>query len=473
MKYPGIVISALRGGSGKTILAIGIAAALRQRGLSVAPFKKGPDYIDAGWLSMASGHPCYNLDSFIVPQEQLLCSFHRHARDRDIVVVEGNRGLYDCINTEGKTSTAELAKLLGLPVLLCIDATKTTRTMAAVVAGCCRFDPDLALAGVILNRVAGSRHEAILRESIEHYCDIPVVGAVPKLKKQAFPERHMGLVPTAEHGWAGDSVAVAAGMAERYLDLDRIQAIARNAPGLNAPLPPVRVCAPPPAVDDPPLVGVIRDSAFQFYYPENLEALVQAGARLVFTSPLNVAHPPRMDALYIGGGFPETHAEALSRNETYRLALREMAEAGMPIYAECGGLMFLGERLVIEGHTYPMSGILPISFGFSRRPQGHGYTVVTVAGPNPYFAAGSELRGHEFHYSKVIDWHGEPGDLVFAMQRGSGIIDGRDGLCRGRVLATYTHIHALGAPGWAPALVAAARHFGSERGSGKSESPPT
>ena len=472
MKYPGIVISALRGGSGKTILAIGIAAALRQRGLTVAPFKKGPDYIDAGWLALAAGHTCYNLDSFIIAQEPLLCSFHRHASGRDLAVVEGNRGLYDCINTEGKTSTAELAKLLGLPVLLCIDATKTTRTMAAVVAGCCHFDPDLALAGVILNRVAGSRHEAILRQSIEQHCGIPVVGAVPKLKKQAFPERHMGLVPTAEHGWAGDSVAVAAGMAEGYLDLDRILAMARDARGLNTTLPPTRICEPPAALGDPPLVGVIRDSAFQFYYPENLEALVQAGARLVFTSPLNAARPPRMNALYIGGGFPETHAEALSRNETYRSALRAMAEDGMPIYAECGGLMFLGERLVLEDHTYAMSGILPISFGFSRRPQGHGYTVVKVTGNNPYFPAGSELRGHEFHYSKAIDWHGHPGDLVFGMQRGSGILDGRDGLCRGRVLATYTHIHALGAPGWAPALVAAARSFALEQVLDKSEHPP-
>ena len=459
MKYPGIVISALRGGSGKTVLAIGITAALRQRGLSVAPFKKGPDYIDAGWLSKAAGQPCYNLDSFIIAQDQLLCSFHRHAGGRDIAVVEGNRGLYDCINTEGKTSTAELAKLLGLPVLLCLDATKTTRTMAAVVSGCCRFDAAVSLAGVILNRVAGSRHESILRESIEQYCGIPVVGAVPRLKQQAFPERHMGLVPTAEHGWAGDSVAVAAGMAERYLDLDRIIAIARSATGLAAAMPAAPVCEPPLAVADPPVVGVIRDSAFQFYYPENLEALSQAGARIVYTSPLSAERPPRMDGLYIGGGFPETHAEALSRNETYRRAIREMADRGLPIYAECGGLMFLGERLVLEERTYPMTGVLPISFGFSPRPQGHGYTVVQVTEVNPYFAVGTELRGHEFHYSKVIEWHGQPEDMAFAMQRGRGIAEGRDGLCRGSVLATYTHIHALGAPHWAPALVQAACGF--------------
>jgi cobyrinic acid a,c-diamide synthase len=458
-KYPGVLISALRGGSGKTILAVGIAAALRQRGVAVTPFKKGPDYIDAGWLGMAAGRPCYNLDSFIIDRDQLLCSFHRHARDGAMSVVEGNRGLFDCINTDGKTSSAELAKLLGLPVLLCLDVTKTTRTMAAVVGGCCQFDPDLVLAGVILNRVAGARHEAILRESITTHCGVPVVGAVPKLKQQAFPERHMGLVPTEEHGWVADSVAVAAAMAERYLDLEQILAIARSARGLMTPPPPAPICQPPPAEAGAPVIGVIRDSAFQFYYPENLEAIEAAGGRLVFTSPLTQDRLPAVDALYIGGGFPETHAEALSRNAGYRDDIRDLAARGLPIYAECGGLMFLGERLVIEDHTYQMAGVLPISFGFSRRPIGHGYTLIRVAAPNPYFPVGTTLRGHEFHYSKVLEWRGRPADMVFSMTRGGGIADGRDGLCQGNVLATYTHLHALGAPEWAPALVRAARDF--------------
>ncbi|MDY0312284.1 MAG: cobyrinate a,c-diamide synthase [Desulfobacterales bacterium] len=462
-KYPGILISALRGGSGKTILAVGITAALRRRGVAVTPFKKGPDYIDAGWLASAAGRPCYNLDSFIIDQNQLLCSFQRHARHGEVVVVEGNRGLYDCIHTDGKTSSAELAKLLGLPVLLCIDATKTTRTMAAVVSGCCQFDPDLNLAGVILNRVAGARHEKILRDSITGHCGIPVVGAVPKLKQQAFPERHMGLVPTAEHSWATDSVAVAAAMAERYLDLDRILAIARTARGLGSQAPSEPLCQPPPALAGAPVIGVIRDSAFQFYYPENLEAIEAAGGRLVFTSPLTQDRLPAVDALYIGGGFPETHAEALGRNAGYRDEVRRLAQEGLPIYAECGGLMFLGERLMIDEHTYPMTGVLPISFGFSRRPMGHGYTMIRVAESNPYFPVGTVLRGHEFHYSKVLEWRGRPTDMAFAMTRGGGIADGRDGLCRGNVLATYTHLHALGTPGWAPALVRAARGFQARR----------
>ncbi|MBW1647694.1 MAG: cobyrinate a,c-diamide synthase [Deltaproteobacteria bacterium] len=462
-RYPGILVSALRGGSGKTILAVGITAALRRRGVAVTPFKKGPDYIDAGWLASAAGRTCYNLDSFIIDQDQLLCSFHRHARDGQIAVVEGNRGLYDCIHTDGKTSSAELAKLLGLPVLLCIDATKTTRTMAAVVSGCCQFDPELRLGGVILNRVAGARHENILRDSITGHCGVPVVGAVPKLKQQAFPERHMGLVPTAEHNWAADSVAVAGAMAERYLDLEQILAIARSARGPLTPPPPEPLCQPSPAQAGAPVIGVIRDSAFQFYYPENLEAIEAAGARLVFTSPLTQDRPPAVDALYIGGGFPETHAEALSRNAGYRDEIRKLAARGLPIYAECGGLMFLGERLVIEERTYPMAGVLPISFGFSRRPMGHGYTLIRVAEPNPYFGVGTELRGHEFHYSKVLEWRGRPGDLAFSMTRGGGITEGRDGLCRGNVLATYTHLHALGTPGWAPALVRAARGYQKRR----------
>jgi cobyrinic acid a,c-diamide synthase len=211
------------------------------------------------------------------------------------------------------------------------------------------------------------------------------------------------------------------------------------------------------------VIGVIRDSAFQFYYPENLEAIEAAGGRLVFTSPLTQDRLPAVDALYIGGGFPETHAEALGRNAGYRDEVRRLAQEGLPIYAECGGLMFLGERLVIDEHTYPMTGVLPISFGFSRRPMGHGYTMIRVAESNPYFPVGTVLRGHEFHYSKVLEWRGRPTDMAFAMTRGGGIADGRDGLCRGNVLATYTHLHALGTPGWAPALVRAARGFQARR----------
>ncbi len=492
-KQPGIVVAALRGGAGKTIFSVGIIAALCRRGLRAAPFKKGPDYIDAGWLALAAGRPCYNLDTFLIPSSVIRQSYRTHTQDTDIAVIEGNRGLYDCIDTGGETSTAELAKLLDIPLILCIDGTKTTRTMAAVVAGCTQFDPGLKLKGVVLNRVAGPRHERILRDSIEYHCGIPILGALPKQRQQRFPERHMGLVPTYEHDWAHEAVAFIQGLAERYLDLNAIQQVAAGnyqwQPEARSP----QVCADirfkstapdekevqaaaaakikaasaqaspikPPAHINPslPRIGVIRDSAFQFYYPENLEALESAGAALIYSSPLSDQDLPDVDGLYIGGGFPETHAAPLADNRAYAERIKSLANAGMPIYAECGGLMYLGEKLVLESGTFEMCGVLPVVFGFSKRPQGHGYTIFNVDRDNPFFKVGTSIKGHEFHYSTVASWTGKDQDLAFAMERGHGFANGRGGICHQNVLATYTHIHALGVPQWAPALVKQAASF--------------
>lgn len=474
-RCPGVVIAALRGGSGKTIFSVGLIGALRNRGVTVAPFKKGPDYIDAGWLAMAAGRPCCNLDTFLIDTPIILRSYKRHTRDVQMAVIEGNRGLYDCINTQGLTSTAELAKLLELPVLLCLDATKTTRTMAAVVAGCAGFDPALKIAGVLFNHVAGARHEKILRDSIEQHAGIAVLGAVPKLRKQIFPERHMGLVPTYEHQWAQEAVGAMGELAEKYVDLAAITKICRS--GAMPTHDPSGPCDAPIEAGAPaatgsgtrhsvgrrPRIGIVRDSAFQFYYPENLEALVDAGAELVVTSPLFEDNLPPVDGLYIGGGFPETHAARLSRNVTYRDQIKRLAEQGLPVYAECGGLMYLGRELILDDGTFPMAGVLPVSFGFSKRPQGHGYTMLRVARPNPFFAVGDTLKGHEFHYSTVQSCAADPERMAFEMTRGSGLVEGRDGLCQGNVLATYSHIHALGTPQWAPALVARARAFAEGR----------
>lgn len=458
MEFPRLIISALRGGSGKTILSIGIIAALRVLGKAVSPFKKGPDYIDAGWLALAAGQPCYNLDTFMVSSRRVFASFLSRASPNSIAIIEGNRGLYDGIDLAGSTSTAELAKLLHTPVILCIDATKTTRTMAAVVSGCKQFDSQVKINGVILNRVAGPRHENILRRSIEAYCDIPVLGAVPKLNKQNFPERHMGLVPTPEHAWARDAVKAIGEVVHRCVDLAALDEMAQAA----SPLQPAADSqnlfgqhATPAAgsIQCKPRIGIIKDAAFQFYYPENMDALVAAGAEILFFSPLETDTIPAVDALYIGGGFPETHAEALAENLRFRLALKSLADSGLPIYAECGGLMYLGEKLVLKETSYPMAGVLPIVYGFSKKPQGHGYTIFSVEKGNPYFDIGSEYRGHEFHYSKVLEWRGSDHGLVFRMKRGNGIHNQRDGACYKNVLATYTHLHALGAPAWAKALV--------------------
>ena len=496
MEFPRIIIAALRGGSGKTLLSIGIIAALSESGKSIAPFKKGPDYIDAGWLALAAGRPCYNLDSFLLNEEQNLQSFLSHSIDCDISVIEGNRGLYDGIDLEGSTSTAELAKLIGCPVVLCVDCTKITRTMAAVVAGCIQFDPQVSIKGVILNRVANARHEKKLRDSIEHYCGIPVLGAIPKLGQQYFPERHLGLVPTPEHDWAKDSIDAVTRIAQKHLDLNAIQSIACQAPELKTEirgqraedrdlngelgignaetenqepatsgqrpatsLPSVARKAKGGNLQPKPRIGIFKDSAFQFYYPENIDAFEEGGAEVIFISPLKDKELPELDGLYIGGGFPETHAQRLADNTKFSARLKALVEEGFPIYAECGGLMYLGENLVLEGKSYPMAGILPLTFDFYKRPQGHGYTIFKVERENPYFDVGSEIRGHEFHYSRVSNWTGDQNDLVFQMKRGVGIDKDRDGILYKNVLATYTHIHAIGTPQWAPALIRRATLF--------------
>lgn len=480
-----ILIAGLRGGSGKTIVSLGLIAAWRRRGMAVYPFKKGPDFIDAGWLALAAGRPCHNLDTFLIPPETVLSSFVSQTAGEGVSVIEGNRGLYDGLDVEGSTSTAELAKLLRAPVVVVVDGTKSTRTIAALVLGCIRFDPDVYVAGVVLNRIAGSRHESIARKAVERYCDVPVLGAIPKIKEEIFPERHMGLVPTPEHDWATDSIYRAAEIAEQYLDLERLAALARGVPDLELPhgdpasgtkidgeqsAVPLSETDSDPRTGDAgktllsrPRIGIIQDAAFQFYYPENIHALVQAGADIVVLSALKDETLDGVDGLYIGGGFPETQAEGLAANASFRQELCDMARTGLPVYAECGGLMYLGEKLVLAGEAYPMVGLLPAVFGFSKRPQGHGYTICEVDGKNPYFPVGSRIRGHEFHYSTVLSWDGGPEDLVFRMVRGKGIEQFRDGICYGNTLATYVHIHASGTPSWAHAVVRLAEAWRMDR----------
>lgn len=463
--FPRIFIAGLQGGAGKTTLTVGIIAAWRKYGKSIAAFKKGPDYIDAGWLALAAGRPCYNLDTFLLKKKDVLLSFLTHILPNDLAVIEGNRGLYDGIDLEGRTSSAELAKLLAAPVILCADCTKTTRTMAAVISGCAQFDPDLNLQGIILNRVAGIRHEQNLRRNIEHYCGIPVVGSVPKLDARHFPERHMGLVPTPEHVLAKNAADAAAEIAKNYIDLELLEKIAQSARSHVFSLEDRSVPAPKKTFTaaDRPKIGIIRDSAFQFYYPDNIDALTKAGAETVFIRATEDRTVPETDALYIGGGFPETHAEILAENTGFRNEIRQLAEKGLPIYAECGGLMYLGESLVIDGKIYPMTGVLPIVFGISPKPQGLGYTIVTVDRQNPWYPVGTEIRGHEFRYSRVLEWRGSDCDMVFRMKRGTGFANRRDGISYKNVFATYTHIHALGVPAWAKTLVANATAYKSSK----------
>ncbi|MFI5354471.1 MAG: cobyrinate a,c-diamide synthase, partial [Desulfobaccales bacterium] len=397
---PRLLLAALRGGAGKTTLTLGLLAAWRDQGRRLVPFKKGPDYIDPAWHALAAGCPSHNLDPFLMEGDQIMAMVARQAAQADALVIEGNRGLYDGLDAQGTYSTGELAKFLATPVVLVVDCTMRTRTTAAMVLGCQHFDPEVPIRGVVLNQIARPRHEDNIRQAIERYCGNPVLGAIPRLNCAVFPERHMGLVPPQEHVTAIRAINTARDLARKYLDLEGLWRVACQAP----PLPAwSQMVQPVAAAAARVTIGVIRDSAFQFYYPENLEALEQQGARLVEISALDDAMlPPGLNALYIGGGFPETHAQALAENLSFRQSIKASALAGLPIYAECGGLMFLGETIQIREEKFPMVGLFPYDFVMGKKPQGHGYTILEVVQENPFFPIGARLMGHEFHYSQIV-----------------------------------------------------------------------
>ena len=474
ISVPRLLVAGLRGGSGKTLLSVGLAASFRRWGRVVAPFKKGPDYIDAAWLSRAAGWPCRNLDLFLFSPPVALNSFASGSEGADLAIIEGNRGLFDGMDAEGTFSSAELAKLLKTPILLSVDVTKTTRTAAALVLGCQTMDPEVPLAGVVLNRVAGTRHETVLRQAIEGISGIPVVGAIPKLPEEIFPERHLGLVPPQEVEIPQDPLSRVADVAERYLSLPEILKVAENAGALDVPEPPptTRIEVRPrrdaevPGEEHHPRIGVFVDEAFQFYYPENLEALSRGGGQIVEISPLTDSGLPEVDALYLGGGFPETLATGLSGNVSFLQSVRGAAQDGLPIYAECGGAVYLGHTLDYDGRAFGMADVLPVSYGFQQRPRGHGYTVLEAVKENPFFEVGETFRGHEFHYTYLSSRPTDGGEsltFAFKVHRGYGFDGERDGLVWKNVLASYTHIHALGLESWAPGLLDAAIRFGSQR----------
>jgi cobyrinic acid a,c-diamide synthase len=439
------------------------------QGVNVAPFKKGPDYIDAAWLTRAAGAACRNLDLFLMSADTILDSFSNATALLELAVIEGNRGLYDGMDAHGSCSTAELAKLLAAPVILVVDCTKTTRTIAAQVLGCQHMDPEIAIRGVVLNRVGGVRHEQVVRSSIEQVCGVPVVGAMPRLQNDSlFRERHLGLVPPEEHGEVAASIRAAGEAVEKHIGLDAVREIAMSASALS-PLDAEHVTrasliSEPEVRPDLPRIGVFRDTAFQFYYPENLEALVAEGAELVEVSPICDEGLPDVDGLYIGGGFPETLAVELSANSTFRASLAERIESGLPVYAECGGAVYLGERLYYEGSEYPMVGVLPVTYAFDRKPRGHGYTELEAVDASPFYEVGERIRGHEFHYTYMHSSSADDLAFAFRVRKGHGFDGERDGICRHNVLACYTHVHALGTVKWAPSLVRAAAQFREKTG---------
>jgi cobyrinic acid a,c-diamide synthase len=459
---PRLVVAGMSGDAGKTLASLAVVLGARDRRLHVRTFKKGPDYIDASWLTWASAAPARNLDTFLVSRAGVKQSFARHAARcagpevAAFNLIEGNRGLFDGTDAQGTHSTAALAELLDAPVLLVLDVRKMTGTAAALVRGCQALAPNLALGGVILNRVASGRHETVAREAIESACGVSVLGAIPQLDDaDLLPGRHLGLVTPHEHLATEHLADSLRAIARANLDLDRILECAGAAPALGDMVSAAEMPAAPVVSAQPVTIGYLSDSAFNFYYPENLEALETLGARLAPLSSLSGDPlPATLDALYIGGGFPETHAARLSGNHALLDSLRARAADGLPIYAECGGLMLLANTVTWQGVRHKMSGVLPVDVEVLPRPQGHGYVVLSVDRPNPFFKTGREIYAHEFHYSRIV---GELPKTACAVLRGTGCGGGRDALVTRNVWASYAHVHAAGLPEWAAGMLAAAR----------------
>jgi cobyrinic acid a,c-diamide synthase len=456
-----LYIAAAHKSSGKTTVSIGLTAALVKRGLAVHPFKKGPDYIDPLWLARAAGRPCYNLDFFTQTIEEIKSTFNTRTGENGIGLIEGNKGLFDGLDVEGSDSNAALATLLGAPVVLVIDTVGITRGVAPLICGYLDFDPRVNICGVILNKVGGSRHEAKLRSALERYTDTEVLGAIGRDQTLEIPERHLGLVPANETTGATAADIMIARLAKAVsagVDLDRIVEIAGSASfpaGVNATLGQSRQ----PASDNRPTVriAIARDAAFGFYYPDDLEAFTQAGAELVPFDTLNDEHLPEADGLFIGGGFPETHLQALSANQSLLSDIRKALAAGKPAYAECGGLMYLARNIQWRGESRDMVGVVPADVLVGSRPQGRGYMVIEESGKSPWprsvnSGENTSIAAHEFHYARLQNLPGDQ-DFTHKVLRGTGIDGTHDGLIINNLIAGFAHHRNTVANPWVERFV--------------------
>ena len=456
--YPRVIISGLSGDSGKTVVTCGLLACLKDMKLNVSGYKKGPDYIDSAWLNLASGKPARNLDTYMMGFEKVKKSFIKNGCTDGYNIIEGNRGLFDGVDSKGIHSTSELAKLLQSPVIIVQDISKVTRTAATSILGCKNLDPELNIAGVILNRVAGERHEKIVKEAIEDITGIPVVGAIPKLPgKLILPSRYLGLITPSEFEQKSLFLNELENIIKNNVDVQKILNVAANAPPLEFDESEHKNKQKEISLINVK-IGYFRDKAFSFYYPENLEMLIEEGADLIPISSTHNAHFDDLDALYIGGGFPEMNLSYLTSNRGMIAAIKKMAEDGLPIYAECGGLMYLAKEIMWKEKKYSLAGVLPVSIEMHDKPQGHGYCEMTVDKDNPFYNKGVVIKGHEFHYSKIFDY--DPGiKSCLAVTRGCGCFHDRDGLTYKNVFASYLHVHALASPEWVKGMIRCAVKF--------------
>ena len=477
LRLPRLVVSSICGGGGKTLLSLGLSRALSNRGLLVLPFKKGPDYIDAAWLSGAARYPASNLDPHFLDGEGLRAQLAHSARtlltpgqmDQAIAVVEGNRGLYDGLDVEGTCSTSALAREIAAPVVLALNVTKMTRTAAAILQGLQNFEK-VDFAGVVLNCTGSARHATYVRRSIEAYTDLQVLGELPRLDHNPLPERHMGIA-----SFRGDSLSETAQRVLEtlathvglHVDLESIVEKACKAPALSCgPFWTEPVASPATR----PNIGYVRDACLWFYYRENLEALDRAGARLTKLSLFDDSWPLHgegaLDGIYLGGGFPEDFLDNLENNPRLQ-ELAGLSAAGFPVYAECGGLMVLARTIRNRDRVARLAGVLPLDIEIGPRPMGLGYVHGEITGENPWYPAGSGIVGHEFHYSRACLDEATKKETTLRLSRGMGLGEGLDGLVSGNTWASYTHIFAPAHRQWAPTFVRLALEWRARREKGQ------
>jgi cobyrinic acid a,c-diamide synthase len=454
-----IYISAAHKSSGKTTLSIGLARVLVERGIGLQTFKKGPDYIDPLWLSAASRRPCYNLDFYTQSRKEIAGCFGQRMADRQMALIEGNKGLFDGIDLKGSNSNAAMAVYLSVPIVLVINCRGMTRGIAPLLQGYQAFDRQVQIAGVIFNQVGGGRHERKLREVVEHYTDIPVLGSVQADERLQIDERHLGLIPSNESGSSEKIIDLLATTVRHSIDIDRVIEIANASAHSRFPSPQSTQYS---ATGTDVRIGYAKDKAFGFYYPDDLERMQALGAHLIAFDTLTDANLPVVDGLFIGGGFPETAMIELEANAAMRRAIADFVEAGKPVYAECGGLMYLTRSLSWQGKKCRMVGVIPAETVMHKKPQGRGYVRLKDRGigpwpPSRHTAEDHTIEAHEFHYSSLSGFSGDQSHFAYQVLRGTGIDGQNDGYFYKNLLASYTHMRNVGGNDWVERFVAHVR----------------
>ena len=438
VKMPRIYIAAIKKTSGKTTITIGLNRIFKEMGFKVQPFKKGPDFIDPIWHSQAANRTCRNLDFFFLEKDELLKYFIEKSKGADLAIIEGNHGLFDDIKPEGGTDNAALAKLTKTPVILVLDVKEMGRSVVPVIIGCQEFDKKLKIMGIILNKVQNERQKKKIVAAIEMYTRLPILGAIPENENIGITQRHLGLSAIMKPSEKEKVISNIADYLKKFLDIEKIIKIANSAEDL----PNLKKIKSDKKQVYPVKIGIAFDEAFNFYYPDNLESLTESGATLYYFSPLK-DRLPEVDGLYLGGGFPELFLKELEENSLIRKDIKEAIQIGKPVYAECGGFVYLTENVLYKDRKASMVGAIDAEVVFQKKPVGHGYTILKPKAKGWWNQSAKTIKGHEFHHARIVDIRNE---CAFEVERGYGINGICDGALAGNTLASFTHIWSLSNP---------------------------